>query len=163
MPIDIHILPEYQTWFMLHEVDIGITRAVETELRPLGVSPIAMGVLFLLQYSTEPVSLTELSRWLFRQPHTVSELIARMEKQGLVTKKSSKKKGMVRVSLSKKGNDILNSYWDHMQAVRRIVSCLSEEENRNLMEYLSKLRQKTLEELVLSSQKPFPWGMLPTE
>jgi DNA-binding MarR family transcriptional regulator len=163
MPIEIDILPEYQTWFMLHEVDTGITRAVETELRPLGISPIAMGVLFLLKSSKEPVSLTELSRWLFRQPHTVSELIARMEKQGLVSKKSSRKKGTVRVSLSRKGNDILRRYWKEMQAVRRIVSCLSEEENRNLMGYLYKLRQKALDELVLSTHKPFPWGMLPSE
>ncbi|MEA1958907.1 MAG: MarR family transcriptional regulator [Chloroflexota bacterium] len=146
MAIDFKVLPEYQTWYMLHEVDAGIMRSVENELRPFGISPIAAGVLYIVKYSSEPVTLSELSRWLFRERHTISELIGRMAKQGLVKKMRSRHgKGMVSLELTKKGSEVLDQYWKEMKVVRNIVSCLSKEETDNLMACLDKLKGKIVE------------------
>ncbi len=164
MSSNVTLPPEYQIWFLLHEVDTGIQRSMESELKPFGISVIATGLLYILKSSGEPVTLTELSGWLFRKPHSISELVSRMAKQGLVTKTADpqKKKG-VRVSITAKGDQILNQYMEEMQIIRRIMSNFSEEETQTFKVCLEKLRKSVIEELVLSAQKPFPWGMFPTE
>ena len=156
--------PEYQTWFLLHEVDTGIQRSMESELKPFGVSVIATGLLYILKSSEEPVTLAELSGWLFRKPHSVSELVTRMAKQGLVTKTADleKKKG-VRVSITIKGDQILSEYINKMQVISRLMSSLSEEETQTFRTCLEKIRKSVIEELVLSAQRPFPWGLFPVE
>jgi len=161
---DVTLPPEYQTWFLLHEVDTGIQRSMESELKPFGVSVIATGLLYILKSSDEPVTLTELSGWLFRKPHSVSELISRMAKQGLVTKTADpqKKKG-VRVSITPKGDQILSEYMEEMQVISKIMSSLSEEETKYFKACLEKIRKSVIEELVLSAQRPFPWGFFPAE
>ncbi len=164
MSSDVTLPFEYQTWFLLHEVDTGIQRSMESELKAFGISVIATGLLYILKSSDEPVTLTELSGWLFRKPHSISELVSRMAKQGLVTKTADphKKKG-VRVSITKKGDQILSEYMEEMQVIRRIMSSLSEEETQTFRACLEKIRKRVIEELVLSAQKPFPWGIFPTE
>ena len=164
MSSDVSLPFEYQTWFMLHEVDTGIQRSMEVELKPFGVSVIATGLLYILKSSDEPVTLNELSGWLFRKPHSVSELVTRMSKQGLVTKMADpqKKKG-IRVSITKKGDRILGEYMKEMQVIRRIMANLSEEETQTFRDCLEKLRKSVIEELVLSAQSPFPWRIFPTE
>ncbi|NQT74073.1 MAG: winged helix-turn-helix transcriptional regulator [Chloroflexi bacterium] len=164
MSSDVTLPPEYQTWFLLHEVDTGIQRSMESELKPFGVSVIATGLLYILKSSDEPVTLTELSGWLFRKPHSVSELISRMAKQGLVTKTADpqKKKG-VRVSITPKGDQILSEYMEEMQVISKIMSSLSEEETKYFKACLEKIRKSVIEELVLSAQRPFPWGFFPAE
>jgi DNA-binding MarR family transcriptional regulator len=149
--------PEYQTWFLLHEVDTGIQRSMENELKTFNVSVIATGLLYILKSSDEPVTLNELSGWLFRRPHSISELVSRMAKQGLVTKTADpqKKKG-VRVSITPKGDEILTEYMAKMQVISRIMSSLSDEETQTLRACLEKMRKSVIEELVLGAQRRFP-------
>lgn len=137
---------------------------MEGELKPYKLSVIATGLLYILKASAEPVTLGELSRWLFRKPHSISELVTRMAKQGLVTKTADpqKKKG-VRVSITEKGDQILSQYMEEMQVIRRVMSSLSEEETKYFKACLEKIRKSVIEELVLSAQKPFPWGIFPVE
>src|SRR4030042_6544065 len=48
-----------------------------------------------------------LSRRLFLEPHTVSELINRMQKKGLVTKEKDRQRGnVVRISITEKGQEV---------------------------------------------------------
>jgi len=49
-------------------------------------------VLFVVRNMKTAATPAEISRRLFREPHTVSELIKRMEKQGLVRKKKDLEK-----------------------------------------------------------------------
>ena len=164
MSSDVTLPFEYQTWFMLHEVDLGIQRSMESELKPFSISVIACGLLYILKSSDGPVTLNELSGWLFRKPHSISELVSRMAKQGLVTKMADpQKKRGIRVSITQKGDHILSEDMQQMQVIRRIMSSLTEEETQTFRACLEKLRKGVIEELVLSSQKRFPWGIFPTE
>lgn len=155
---------EYQTWFILHEVDTGIQKVMEGELKPFKISVIAAGLMYILKTSDEPVTLGELSRWLFRKPHSISELVGRMEKQGLVKKVTSpENRKTVCIRITEKGDEIITRYVENMQVIGRIMSSLDEEETRNFIEYLDKIRKSVIEELVMGVQKPFPWGLLTTE
>jgi DNA-binding MarR family transcriptional regulator len=155
---------EFQIWHLLHTVDTEMLRAWENELRELGVTPIATALLHAVQGSGEPVTLTELSRWLFRRPHSISELVTRMSKQGLIKKVTSRgKKGTVRVALTKKGQEVWQRSTDKLEVVGRIMSALSTAEADQLMTYLRRLQEKMLDEQVVSAHQPLPWARLSPE
>ena len=64
-----------------------VERAREIELSLVNVSLIQAMVLYALKLSPEPLTPSRLARMLCREPHSMSALIDRMEKQGLVEKK----------------------------------------------------------------------------
>ena len=161
MPRQVVLPPEYQIWFALHEVDTGILKAIEKEVRPFQISTPAAGLMYVLQASGEPATLNELSRWLFRRPHSVSELVARLAKQGLVKKiRDPKRKGSVRVKLTKKGDEILRQYMKEMKVVRTIMSSLSKKETDVFMACLGKLRKKALEVILESAVSERGYGSI---
>ena len=95
-----------------------------------------------------------LSRRLFLEPHTVSELIIRMEKKGLVSKMRDSERGnVVRISITDKGRQVC------MQAmgqdlIRKILSVLSDEQREQLKTCLSALHTEALEELGIEEEFP---------
>ncbi len=91
----------YKIWLIMGQVYNAMTRARENELRPLGITMIQAGVLWLLTGLGRPASPAELSVMLFRKHHSVSQLLKRMEKQGLVERSPElQKSGAVRVALT---------------------------------------------------------------
>jgi len=103
-----------------------------------------------------PATPAEISRWLFREPHTVSGLLDRMEKDGLVTKvKDLDRKNLVRVVITEKGEEAYRKSRD-MKAVGNIMSSLLEEEKDNLRGYLETLRSEALAQLRVDYPLPFP-------
>ncbi len=148
MAIKVELPSEYLNMFLVHEVDTGMRRAMEKELRPLGITPIAAGLIYILQTADEPVKLKDLSQWLFRKPHTISELVTRMAGQDLVKKiKGKQKKGTIRVAITKKGSDILNKYMSEMKVVHKIMSVFTEEETKTFVDCMEKLRNRIFEVL----------------
>jgi len=123
----------------------AMERARKLELERLGLSPTAVGVLHWLKTAKEPVTPTKLARWLYRETHTMSGLINRMEKKGLVKKsKDLEIKNLVRVTLTEKGERAFQKQLD-ARVAPRIMSCLSKKERDNLKAYLNKLETRALE------------------
>src|SRR5512136_1516822 len=79
---------EYEVWRLLNQVRDAMMRLRDREVRPLGVTSMQGGVLWVLR-SLEKAGMVatpaEISRWLFRQPPTILALLSRMEKLGLIT------------------------------------------------------------------------------
>ena len=150
---------DYEVWVLLHQACSAMARARDDELGPVGISRMQAAVLFIVKAIKVPATPAEISRWLFREPHSVSGLLDRMEKQGLVTKvKDLERKNLIRVVLTDKGEEAYRRSRD-MKAVRSIMSSLSEEEKKNLRGYLETLRNRALEELrelTVRHQLPFP-------
>jgi DNA-binding MarR family transcriptional regulator len=95
-----------------------------------------------------------LSRRLFLEPHTVSELINRMQQKSLVTKKKDRKKGnIVRISITKKGREVCQKAMGQ-DLIRRFMSSLSGEQREHLRESLTILYDKALEELGIEGEAP---------
>jgi len=146
---------DQKAWVVLEGTSKAVDRACELELEPLGLSPTAAGVLYLLKTAEETVTPSKLSRWMFREAHTMSGLINRMEKQGLVKRaKDLERKNMVRVTLTEKGEQALRGAWD-AALVSRITSCLSKQERDNLKAYLKKLQTRALE--IMRDLQPLPY------
>lgn len=112
--------------------------------------------MFMIQAIGENATPSELARCLFRKPHSISELVDRMGKRGLVRKVSNlDRKNQVRVELTDKGREIYNQS-DTEEPIHRIMSTLSEAEHQQLRALLGKLWNQALEELDMDLIPPFP-------
>jgi DNA-binding MarR family transcriptional regulator len=149
---------ERQLFLLLRQTHTLIYQAIEAELRESGCVPYTQAaVLFVLKAIGEPATPTEMSRWLLREKHTVSELLSRMEKQGLVSKtKGLKGKNLVGVMLTEKGEEALRQVMMKEKTIGKIMSCLSTEEQDSLRGHLEKLRSKALEEPKIRHGLPLP-------
>jgi DNA-binding MarR family transcriptional regulator len=147
---------DYELWVLLHQVSDAISKAREEELRQYGISMIQAGVLFIVKTAKAPVTPAEISRWLFREPHTVSGLLNRMEKQGLIKKtKDLDRKNLIRVTLTDKGEKAYQKS-RQMKVVPKILNRLSQKEREAFRAQLEKLRTKSLNEIGMKRKLPFP-------
>lgn len=152
VPVD----PDYELWVLLCQACDATRRARENEVREFGISMMQAAVLFIVKTIGERATPAEISRWLFREPHTVSGLLDRMEKQGLVRRLNNlERKNLVRVVITEKGEEVYQRSRE-MKVIGTILSCLSPKQRQNLRAYLETLRDKTLEELRPRYQLPFP-------
>ena len=149
--------PKYQLWALLAQARRALLNVRQKELKPYGISAKKSALIRAVEAMTDRTATpAEISRWLFREPHTISELVTRMERQGLVSRaKNLDSKKLVRVSLTEKGREICNQS-KKLGSIRRILSCLSEEEQQQLLSYLFRLREEALKELGIKYKLPFP-------
>jgi DNA-binding MarR family transcriptional regulator len=112
--------------------------------------------LFIVQAIGEKATPAEITRWILRKPHTVTELLKRMEKEGLVTRtKDLERKNMVRISITEKGRQAYQKSTER-KSIHKLMSSLSQEERQPLMASLVKLRGKALKELRVEHKPRFP-------
>jgi len=132
-------------WVKLFATATVVQRARELELAKVGITPIQAGVLMILKTATKPVTPTQLARILYREPHSMSALLQRMEKQGLIDRsKDLEQKNLVRISITKKGEETFKRQWSH-KVTTSITSCLAEREVDVLEKSLDKLRVRAVE------------------
>ncbi len=147
---------DFNLWVLLVQTRDAIFKDREKELDQYGITTMESGVLFIVQAIGAEATPAEISRWLFREHHTVSALLSRMEKKGLIRKtKDLEKKNMVRVSLTEKGKQAHDNSL-RRESVHQIMAALSEEERQLLMSYLNRLRDRALQQIRLDHKLPFP-------
>jgi len=148
----------YDLWNLLSEVRDAIVRTREMEASQFGISAPQTQVLFFVQAIDGPVTPAQLSRLLFRQSQSVSGLLTRMEKQGLVKRvKDLDRRNQVRIVMTEKGRQAYNQSTQR-NSIQRIMSSLSKEERRQLKSYLQTLKDKALKELAIVRQRPLPYS-----
>ncbi len=145
--------PDHDMWMFLTHTRYAIYRARERELQRYGISPEQIGVLFIVQALQNRATPSEISRFIMRQPHTVSALIDRMQDKGYVKKYHDlDKKNLVRVSITEKGIRVYESSRKR-GPIHRIMAVLSEEERSQLRDLLKKLQTQARKELGLDADK----------
>jgi len=148
---------DYKLWVLLSQAADTTLRARQKELDRYGISTAEASVLFVVQAIGDRATPAEITRWLLREPHTVTELLNRMERGGLVTKtKDLERKNLVRVSITEKGRQAYQQSTKR-KSIRKLMSVLSREERQQLGSYLERLRNKALGELTEERPRPpFP-------
>ena len=136
----------YRLWLLLSQTRSAVFKVrhkkVGQYLHPNQAA--ALVSIWALEGQVTPAAL---SRRLFLEPHTVSELIIRMGKKGLVTKRKDAKKGnTVRVSITTKGRQVCRRVMGQ-ELIRDILSSLTEEQREQLWSSLSTLYREALKEL----------------
>jgi DNA-binding MarR family transcriptional regulator len=149
MTIEQDIAESFEIWALLQQADHAIARARHNELREYaGISTMESAVMWVVKTLDGPATPSEISRWLFRKPHTLFALLKSMQKQGLVKKvKDLNRKNMVRVVLTKKGEEAYELSQKAREVVPRIIFSLPREERAKFRASLQILRQKAFEEI----------------
>lgn len=146
----------FKTWLLLAQTRRAMFRARSERLFKFGISSRQAATMFMIVTLGEKATPSELARCLFREPHSVSELVDRMEKAGLVKRVSDlAKRNLVRIELTGKGRDI----YEHSvseEPVHRIMASLSNEEHEQLRAILGKLWDEAVKELGMGKREPFP-------
>ena len=149
---------DFELWVLFHQASGAAVKARENELRQFGLTWIQAGVLVMLKTSSEPPTPSQIARWVLREPHTISLLLDRMEKRGLIRKtRDSLRKNVIRVLLTEKGEEAYGRVME-MKAINEILSCLSQKEKRSLRICSEKLRTKALAQLVIRRQWQPPFS-----
>jgi DNA-binding MarR family transcriptional regulator len=146
-----------ELWALLDQATTAMSRVADNELSQVGITMIQGAVLYFVKNAKEPVIPAHISRWLFREPHTVSQLLMRMEKQGLVKRtKNLDRKNQLRITLTEKGEQAYQKQIE-MRGIGKILSTLSQEECDKLGAGLKKLRDEAVKELDSKPRElPFP-------
>src|SRR5512137_1933502 len=136
-------------WLLLTHTRYAIFRAREKELQRYGVSPEQMSLLFVVQALGNKATPAALARHIIRQPHTVSALVDRMAKRGLVKKvKDLDRKNLVRVVMTEKGKKTYELSTKR-GPIHRIMSSMDDQERKNFRQTLEKLLSTARKEIGL--------------
>ena len=136
--------PDYNLWVMLAHVRRAMVIARQKELKKYKITPRQAAILIAIGAIGEEATPAEISRWLFREPHSISEFLTRMERQGFIMKvKDLDKKNMVRCILTEKGREACNNALK-IEAMHKIMATLSKREREQISAGLKKLMSATL-------------------
>jgi len=148
---------DFELWALLHQARDAIARARENELKQADISMIKAAVLFFVRNLDEPATPAKISRLLFREPHTISGLLDRMESQGLVRRaRDLQRRNLVRIELTEKGEEFYRKSREKRKIISRIMSALTKKERDELRSSLTKLRNRALKELGVKRRLTFP-------
>jgi DNA-binding MarR family transcriptional regulator len=146
-----------ELWALLDQTTMAMSRVADLELSQVGITRVQGAVLYFVKNAKEPVIPAQIARWLFREPHTVSQLLMRMEQHGLIKRtKDLDHKNQLRITLTEKGEQAYQKQIE-MRVISEILSTLSPEECDKLGAHLKKLRDEAVK--VLDSRPrelPFP-------
>ena len=141
----------YRLWLLLSQTRSAIFKVRHKKVGQY-LHPNQAAALVSIWALDGQVTPATLSRRLFLEAHTVSELIIRMEKKGLVTKRKDRKKGnIVRISITKKGRQVCSQVMGQ-DLIRDIISSLSDEQREQLRTSLSILYREVLKQLGIEGE-----------
>ena len=146
---------EYELWSLLGQVNDGMLRARDKELRQFGISAVQVAIMYAIKTLGHPPTQSEIARWVVRKPHTVAAALERMERQGLIKQvRNAAGRKQVSVQITEKGEDVYRRQHKQRRTIPAILGGLAPEERESLRTILRKLRDNTLSEL--APKPPFP-------
>jgi DNA-binding MarR family transcriptional regulator len=138
-----------RTWWLLAQARDVAFRARTRELGRYGITIEQSAVLFVIKFLKRrnlKITPGEISKRILREPDSVSKILSRMEKEGLLkkTSKLGNKRREVHIALTRKGE---KSYKDSLNrnVINEIMSCLSEQDQAQLSSMLAKIIEKSLQ------------------
>jgi MarR family transcriptional regulator, organic hydroperoxide resistance regulator len=126
------------------------------ELRKYGITFEELAVLIHINKLGDKATPVELSRLLLRKHHSITGLLLRMEKKGLIIRnKDLKKKNMIRVSMTEKGESLYQNTKKE-NSLNRMVDLLSIEQKQAMAKGLNILRDESFDILKIEDKPPLP-------
>ena len=147
---------DFASWVFMSRTRDAILRSRVKELQKHNLSARQSSVLIVLEELDDKATPAEVSKWVFRESHSVSNFLIRMERDGLIKRvKDLDKKNMIRIEITDKGREAVHEA-KKMESVHKIMAVLSDEEHQQLMAITQKLWNKSLEELRIKNRLIFP-------
>jgi DNA-binding MarR family transcriptional regulator len=138
---------DYNLIALINQTSHAFSLARTRELSKYGLSMMRSAVLLVLQVRDNNATPTEISQWLLREPHTISALLDRMEKDGLIRRyRDMHKKNTVRVAMTQKGREAYDQSLER-QTFHEVMAVLSPQEREQLRTVMAKLWLRALHEV----------------
>lgn len=138
---------EFNAVALIEQTGHATTLARERELAQYGISSRTAATLLVIWAMDNNATPSEISRWLLREPHSVTGLLDRMERDGYVHRyQDRQRKNVVRVAMTEKGR---TAYFQSLrrESYHKIMSVLDEEERKDLRRLLAKVWKAALIEV----------------
>ena len=138
---------DYNLIALINQTGHAFSLARTRELSAHGLSMMRAAVLLVLQVRDNNATPTEISQWLLREPHTISALLDRMERDGLIRRyRDLRKRNTVRVAMTEKGRA---AYQESLErgTFHSVMSVLTDEEREQLRNVMTKLWLRALQEV----------------
>jgi DNA-binding MarR family transcriptional regulator len=136
----------FMLWILIAQNRDAILRARERDYARFGISNERRAVLYVIENNGGRAAPVEIARALFRELHSVTELLKRMEADGLITRYRGSGRSKVEVAVTEKGLDVFRQSL-HNETDKRIFSALTKRERELLAGCLFKLRSAVLQDL----------------
>lgn len=137
-----------ETWCRVLIVRAILYKIRSKELKALGLSPEQLGIMEILHESKRPVTPSLICRSFIREPNSISAMLRRMEKKGLVKLfKDLRCKNHIRIELTEKGEELRQEGGKLGIRINSIFNQLSNEEIKTLHTLLDKVWDKSLDQL----------------
>jgi DNA-binding MarR family transcriptional regulator len=135
---------DFRLWRFLDHTRYAISRSRELELAQFDLTPEQAYVLDILSVKGGSTTIGEIVDMTLRQHHTVSTLISRMAKRGLVEKKQSlKDRRSYDIVMTKKGQELFRKVTK--KSIEMVFATLSNEDKRALGALLNRLLTRAYE------------------
>lgn len=130
---------ERYAWLLIGRARHIMLKARQKELGPYEISPQQAHVIDAIYYLGHKATLTELAKDSDRGIASISALLTRLEKDGLVKKSRENRKSVLKkFDLTEKGTNAQEIISKRL-SIHKIMSVLSEEELRQLISVLQKI------------------------
>jgi DNA-binding MarR family transcriptional regulator len=134
-------------WFLLHQVRDVIMNCEDQLFSEHDLTSERYLVLALTKLSDGPVRPTDLARWLGRSPNSVSMLVDRMVKAGLIRRvRTSSDRRVVRLTTAgKRENGLEPATTASLELIEKILSPLSDEDKHAFVRLLETTKHQALQ------------------
>jgi DNA-binding MarR family transcriptional regulator len=133
-------------WLLIAQAEDAISKARHKDLERFNINKERRAILWSVQNNGGESTPVKIARQLFKELNSVSEMLKRMEKQGLVKISKRTGKSSAIVKLTKKGEEIFNQS-RHNEVDKRIFSILPTKRRKRLASDLWIIRNQALREL----------------
>ncbi|MFO7773241.1 MAG: MarR family transcriptional regulator [Dehalococcoidia bacterium] len=143
--------PSLKAWLLLHRTRDVFFRCEDRIAAEFGLTQEQYSVLLAMKCLDEPVRPTDVGRWIGHKVNTVSMIVDRMVKAGLVTRERDlPDRRSVRLSMTDKGEKAYEAATPQVwRLIEAIMSQLSHKDSLTLIRLLETLRNRALEHLNL--------------
>jgi len=138
-----------RAWVLLRQVHTLVSKCEDKVFSEHGLTTEQHGVLMAIKHIDGPVRITDIARWLDRSVNSVSMIIDRMVKAGLVRRTRDRKdrRTVFVTTTSKAEKDYVLATMAGWELIQEIISSLSDEDKLILIRLLETLRDKTYDYL----------------
>jgi MarR family 2-MHQ and catechol resistance regulon transcriptional repressor len=143
--------PVLRLWFLLHRTRDVVRTCEDQVFGEYGLTTEQYAVLSVMKLLGDPIRVSDIARGLEREPNSVSMMVDRMVKVGLVRRSRDRgDRRAVYVSITSKGEDALKlAVPAGLEFIQEILSPLSNEDRRTLISLLEMVKYRALEYLKL--------------
>ena len=136
---------DYNLFMLIGLTLNAIFRARNHQIKELDLTPAEFHLLLLVSELGGTATPGEIAQWMMRKPPTISGLLNRMEKNGLIVRKGFKNnKKLRKVALTKKAREYLEKLSVGEDILNVIMNSLEKDEYEQLWNLLEKLRSVAL-------------------